>query len=189
LVLRIDNFKTSEKFFPLKFNIALIVLLFLGCGLSVTPLNAPPWYPTTKGICINNDDKTMEWIKNNTLNNALFLVPPDMATMQAVAHRSVIVSYKAAPIGNGREMLEWAKRLEKISNCSSLTGLNLKSSDLCKILTDLYLNNSPDNIRSIMKYYNADFFITYKNHKNINDFPNQGFVKYFEDETIIIFKK
>jgi len=154
-------------------TLVLIFLIVIGNGF--------------KGIDIYNKIEMMEWIKKNTQPTALFLIPPDMEGIRIHTHRSVIVNIKCAPIGVGTEMYEWKNRLEKITNSNHIEDMKEKGFQLWEKLTEFYLNNSPEQIKSIMSFYSADYFLTYTNHKNFDTFTENGFNKVYQENHIAIF--
>lgn len=142
-----------------------------------------------KGIHIYNHNPEMEWIRKNTPESALFMIPPDLGTVRLLARRSVIVDLKCAPIGVGKEMYEWKKRLETVTASPPLESLGIVGYDLWNVLTDNYLKVTPEQVRAVMNQYGAVYFITYPNHKNITLFESSSFETVYSSKTLIIFFK
>lgn len=140
-----------------------------------------------KGIDIYNKIEMMEWIKKNTQTTAIFLTPPNIEGFRILTHRPMIVNIKCVPIGVGSEMYEWKTRLEKVTNSTNIEDMGEKGFQLWVKLTELYLNNSPEQVKSIMSFYNTDYFITYTNHKNFASFAENGFNKVYQENHIAIF--
>jgi len=169
-----------------EFVLTIFIIIFL---VLCTGTIRGELYPVIRTMDIFNKDEAMYWIKHNTENSALFMIPPNLGELRINAHRSVIVDFKCAPIGIGNEMKEWKTRLETITNSKSLESYPEKGVALSKKLKELYLNNSLQYVAKVMKHYNAAYFITYSNHKNIESFihsKNFDFIHRIND--IFIFK-
>lgn len=142
-----------------------------------------------KDIRIYNRIPEMEWIRNNTPETALFLTPPDLETVRISARRSIIVDLKCAPIGNGSEMHEWKKRLEAVTASPPLETIGASGYRLWDVLTDYYLQLTPEQVQSIMEQYGADYFVTYTTHRQLVAFENAGFEMLNKSNKIVVFRR
>ncbi|MBL4836729.1 MAG: hypothetical protein JKY34_04055 [Kordiimonadaceae bacterium] len=61
------------------------------------------------------------WIESNTATDAIFLIPPELRAFRLEAGRAIVVNIKALPFG-ANNLIEWYRRLEKISATSAPTN-------------------------------------------------------------------
>ncbi len=160
------------------------LILLLGSG----PIRGTTILPRIRKINIFYQNGLMSWLKNNTPNDSLILVPPNFEGTRINAHRSIVINFKVASI-EGNSLLEWKKRLEVISGVDDLYKLNSCDFYLAKKLTKLYLKHSPQKVKEIMNIYNADYFLTYEKHNNIDNFiADKDFILEYHDTNSYLFK-
>jgi hypothetical protein len=116
------------------------------------------------------------------------MAPPLVQGFQINSHRSIIVCYKTAPNGRGFEMLEWKKRLEDISSVPANFQSTKNAWPYAYELQHYYLAASPDQVKSIMKKFNANYFLTTRSHQALDTFEKKGFLLCFQDDHSVVFK-
>jgi len=87
-------------------NLVIVIIIIINVFL-ITEVNYSP--------IENQRTETYSWIKNNTMNNSVFLIPPTIEDFRLGANRAIVVDWKAFPF-NDESVLEWRERIEDISN-------------------------------------------------------------------------
>jgi len=111
-----------------------------------------------------NDD-LYKWIRENTQENAIFIIPPTMEDFRLRANRAVIVDWKAFPFKDSA-IIEWRDRINDITNNKQnfkrYRGFNTYSQ-----LNNDYLSLNNSYILYLKEKYNAEYLVMMK-EKQLN---------------------
>ena len=125
--------------------IAIIILI------NITLIATVNYFPIA-----NERTNTYSWIKNNTLNNSLFLIPPTIEDFRLGANRAIVVDWKAFPF-NDESVLGWRERIEDVSNFARPININRVQMG--------YNTLNESRILSLKDKYKFDYVIMMKEFK------------------------
>ena len=84
------------------------------------------WSSDHFGLMIPKDDPAMaqvaKWVRKNTPNDAVFLVPPDEETFRLATRRGIVVNFKGVPQLSS-ELPQWRDRMESVLAIDDLRTL------------------------------------------------------------------
>ncbi len=97
----------------------------------------------------------LEWIKDYTPRDAVFLVDPSMRNFYINAQRAVFVSFKHAPQSEG-DIMEWYKRIKLANGNREPKKMGRKS---ISELKDNFYNLDEDIIKEIAEQYGITYYL------------------------------
>ena len=147
----------------------------------------------TKKISIHgkpSSHRLYKWIKDHTPPGSLFLTPPGSYQMFRVAtHRAQIVDFKSVPVANGKDMMEWYRRLRIVGHINSDKFPRRKWWRYARHLNSRYAKASPSQRKDVMNKFKADYFLTkYEEEQKHLDFLEQGFKEVYRSNNKIIYQ-
>ncbi len=107
-----------------------------------------------------------QWVKDNTPEDALFLVPPEEQSFRLHAQRAIIVNFKGVPQLNA-ELVVWRDRLQDVLDLDDLTVLQGKNLyDTLDNISIRYRQSLPDHLIAVADKYDAEYLLTESPIKN-----------------------
>lgn len=113
------------------------------------------------------------WVKNNTPNDSIILIPPDFEKFRVVSERAIVVDRKSFPFQKNA-ILEWAKRICDISNQPECNYRNMNLS----IAVNGYDNLTLTDLERLQIEYSFDYFIGRNELPLIAEYSDSGFFIY-----------
>jgi hypothetical protein len=98
------------------------------------------------------------WARNNTPDDAIFLVPPDEQSFRLHARRAIIVNFKGVPQLSG-ELPEWRNRLQHLLDLSDLTQLPRPFHLTLAGLRQRYDQLHPQHLSATARHYGARYIV------------------------------
>ncbi len=99
------------------------------------------------------------WARNDTADDALFIVPPGMEAFRYYGQRSVYVDFKYFPTATPELLPEWRRRLEQIAAPDSI-ALEAKGFPSVAEWDRTYANrNTPRRIAGLLAETDADYLV------------------------------
>lgn len=149
---------------------------------------ATGYFPRSRPIELSYEDAMLSWIREETQPGDVFLVPPDMDGVRLLGQRAIVANFKCVPLGNGRHMEEWARRMAHVTGCEDIAAFPERGFLLRDRLTDLYLERDVSGVTDTMATYSARYFVTYDEHQDLGQFTDQGMKLCYSDGRRFIFK-
>ncbi len=118
---------------------------------------------------VTGRDPLCAWFREKTEPGAVVLVPPSLGRFRLLARRAVPVTFGQFPLGKGREMAEWKRRLERVAGVEDLFALRGPGNTEQRV-ERAYFSLDPDKAARAMKEFGASYFVTRKEAKNLEAF-------------------
>jgi len=99
------------------------------------------------------------WARENTDRNSIFLVPPGESGFRLNAHRAIVVNFKAVP-QLGRELPEWARRVQAVAGVADLRQLPRGYARTLDELDRRYRERSADDLVRTAREFGAEYIVT-----------------------------
>ncbi len=98
------------------------------------------------------------WCRDNTPQDALFIIPPDDAGFRLESHRAAVISFKQVPQLSG-ELPEWRRRLERVLDMSDARELRRPMFRTMPDLHARYAALHGAHLASVAREFEAQFII------------------------------
>jgi hypothetical protein len=96
------------------------------------------------------EDDLYCWARRHTPQDAMFLTPPRLERFRLHARRAIVVDWKTPPI-RGRELVEWFRRLEEVSDVRPVTGIDAVEAG--------YHRMTPDRLNRLARQFSTDYAV------------------------------
>jgi len=98
------------------------------------------------------------WARQHTDRNSIFLVPPGESGFRLNAQRAIVVNFKAVP-QLGRELPEWARRVQAVTGVAELRQLPRGYARTLNELDRLYRERSAEELVRTAREFGAEYIV------------------------------
>ncbi len=100
-----------------------------------------------------------EWARQNTPDDAVFLVPPDEQSFRLLARRAIVVNFKNVPQLSG-ELVEWRNRLQAVLGVDDLRQLPTPFYRTLDAIRLHYAGRSTASLAAVATRYGARYVVS-----------------------------
>ena len=135
----------------------------LSIGLGIVLIALCAWRGPYAGLFrIPADDpsylRACDWIRANTDEDALFIVPPDEQAFRLRAQRAIVVNFKAVPQLSA-ELKEWRRRMEDVL-ATDVTALPQPFPATLEAMRQRYDSLDPQHLIDVAHQYGARYVLS-----------------------------
>ncbi len=113
---------------------------------------------------ISFDLEMAKWIRQNTPEEAVFIIPTDWETFYMEANRAVFVSWKHAP-QKAEDLVEWYRRIQMINRDENLFDPNIEHR---RVIASNYQNLTTRDVLEIKSKYPTVTHLIFPSKKALN---------------------
>lgn len=147
--------------------------------------------PPSPFLAENPDlEEVLRWIRNNTPKDAQLISPPYQDGIRFFSERAIVADFHANPYG-AREVREWMRRLEALSQTESLEKWIPSTGDTTPqraLLRRGYLGLSAARVEELGQQFSADYFLTESDYQDKQSLIDQGHRIVFENSSYLFFQ-
>lgn len=128
------------------------------------------------------ENKIAQWVRENTAESTIFLIPPEFESFRLVANRAIVADWKSFPFQD-KAMKQWAERLCDISNIKPCNHKDITENKVISgyrdldINTILYLSKKYGFTNMITRIYYKELKTVYHESLYVYEIDNEKIMK------------
>jgi hypothetical protein len=99
------------------------------------------------------------WARENTAQDAIFVVPPNEQSWRLESRRAIIINFKAIPQTTA-DMPEWKRRMQDVTGVRDLPSLAGTFTSTLAKLGQVYDARSAEDLAAVARKYHAQYIVT-----------------------------